>query len=309
MINKYLSRLLPLLFFIAAVVLAVPTVLAQQLESDNFAIASDELMVGSLNGESTNFNLIAENSPLTGSLESDGFSQLAVMLGVSAPTPTPAPSQSCNETCNNNSPCSGGLVCYRGRCRSNLDLKDTSCPSDTSTSTSTTTTTTTPTPTPVPITGFFGGEEEEELPSQLFDISLELDDNTISDITELVARVIFTSFGTEPTLVEMTFIILNEIEEELYRSQDSTVVQTELVFPKVFSDVDTTFEDGKYTLVLKTLYNDNVEDEFRAEFTIGEKAGFNLRFYLFALLVTLGISGIIIFLRKKKSKESKKLPR
>ena len=42
-----LGSLLPLLFFIVAVFLTVPTALAQQLESTNFAIFNDELMVDS----------------------------------------------------------------------------------------------------------------------------------------------------------------------------------------------------------------------------------------------------------------------
>ena len=102
----------------------------------------------------------------------------------------------------------------------------------------------------------------------------------------------------------MTFIILNAVGEEVYQSHDSTVVQTELVFPKYFSDVDTTFEDGKYVLVLKTLYNTDVEDEFRAEFTIGE-AGFNWKLYL----PILGVIFIFLFLlwkRRKKDEEEAK---
>ena len=294
--NRYLRCLLPLLFFVAAVVLGAPTALAQQLESDNFTISNDELMVGSLDGESSSFSLIGENSPLVGSSESDSFSQEGVILGESIPTPTPF-SRSCNEPCSSDSWCSGDLVCYGGRCRSSEDLDNTNCP---------VTSTATPTPTPTPRAFFPRIREfiEELLPSQLFDISLEIDDSTISDITELVARVIFTSFGTESTPVEMTFTIVNDVGGEVYQSHDSTVVQTELVFPKYFRDVDTPFEDGKYTLVLTTLYNVDVEDEFKADFWIGIKPPIWRSIWFWVGIGGLLTTIIVIVVIKKRRKKT-----
>ena len=293
------------LVLIISVLFLVPiSVNAEDLESENFVISNDELMVGSLDGESSSFSLIGKNSPLVGSLESDNFSQEGVVLGESIPTPTPTPTpttdtdRSCNESCSVDSQCSGDLVCYGGRCRSDEDLDSISCPV-----TSTSTTTPTPTPTPGLITRFFRELLEEELPGQLFDISLEIDDTTISDIKELVARVIFTSFGTEPTPVDLTFRILDEQGKEVYFEKDEITVETEEVLAKKFENLD--LPDGKYTLKLTTLYNVDVEDEFTAEFTIGEEAGFNWKLYL---PIFLGIVFIFFFLlwKKRKEKEEKK---
>ena len=134
MMNKYLHRLLPLLLltFTAVVVLVAPTALAEQLESDNFAISNDELMVGSLDGESSNFSVIGENSPLVGSLESDNFSQEGVILGENVPSPSPdstsvsPPSRSCNEPCSNDDWCSGDLICLNASCRHSACVDNTS---------------------------------------------------------------------------------------------------------------------------------------------------------------------------------------
>ncbi len=299
MINKYLRRLLPLLFFIAAVALAAPTVLAQQLESDNFIISNDELMVGSLEGESTSFTVIGENSPLVGSSESDSFSQEGVILGENIPSPTPFTTYSCNEPCATDSSCSGDLVCYGGRCRSTENLDDTSCPSPPSTATPT------PTPTPGPFRRFFR-ELFEELPGQLFDISLELDDTTIDNIKELVARVIFESFGTEATPVDMTFVIVDEGGQEMYQVLGDIVVETEAVFTQAFENVEIDFPDGKYTLILTTLYSEYVEDEFRVDFWIGIKPPITQSVWFWIgiggglLLITTAI--IIVIKRRKKKK-------
>ncbi len=295
MMNRYLRCLLPLLFFVAAVALGAPTALAQQLESDNFIISNDELMVGSLDGESSSFSLIGKNSPLVGSLESDNFSQEGVLLGENVPTPTSTsistPSRSCNEPCSNDGWCSGDLVCYGNRCRSSLDLDDTSCPSPP---------TATPTPTPGLITRFF------QRLSQLFDISLELDDNTIDDIKELVARVIFESFGTEPTPVDMTFVVVSEEDGEMYRVLADTVVETEAVYTQTFENVEIDFSDGKYTLVLTTLYNVDVEDEFKADFWIGIKPPIWRSIWFWVGIGGLLTTIIVIVVIKKRKKKEKK---
>ena len=106
----------------------------------------------------------------------------------------------------------------------------------------------------------------EEIPSQLFDIGLELEDNSISNFKKLVAIVTFESFGTEPTPVNLLFTILNETGGEVHSEDDYIVVETEEVLRKSFEGVD--LPRGKYTFILTTLYNVDVVDEFRQEFEI-----------------------------------------
>ena len=107
------------------------------------------------------------------------------------------------------------------------------------------------------------------IPAQLFDISLALDDSLIQDSDELSAVVTFESFGAEPTPIELTFIILDETENEVYREGDSITVEVEEVLRKSFKGLN--LPEGKYSLVLHTLYNVNVFDEFRQEFEIAKK--------------------------------------
>lgn len=106
---------------------------------------------------------------------------------------------------------------------------------------------------------------ETTLPRQLFDISFELDDAVIVGAENLVARVMFTSFGTQATPVVLTFTI-EKAGGEIYSEKDHIIVETERVLTKKFERL--TLSPGKYTLVLKTLYNVDVEDEFRKDFTV-----------------------------------------
>jgi len=106
------------------------------------------------------------------------------------------------------------------------------------------------------------------VPEQLFDITFTLDDYLIQSLDELTAIVTFESFGTMPTPVNLLFTILNETGEEVYTKNDSVIVTTEVVLIKSFENIDINLKQGKYTIILTTLYNVNVEDEFRQEFEV-----------------------------------------
>lgn len=107
-----------------------------------------------------------------------------------------------------------------------------------------------------------------QIPSELFDIALIVDKTQITNVSELTARVTFVSFGNKDTPVEMTFTIVDEKGKEYYRSVDNTTIQTEGVFNKTFEGL--LLDKGKYTLVLNTLYNTNIRDEFKQNFEINE---------------------------------------
>lgn len=162
----------------------------------------------------------------------------------------------------------------------------------------------------------FGGEEDDEggdgednLPEQLFDISLELDDPIVSSVKKLAARVIFVSFGTEPTPVDLAFFILDEEENEVYQWEGSgvdIVVETEAVFNKTFEDAPD-LPLGKYTLVATTLYNVDVKDEFKAEFEIKPESRLKsiLESWWFWTIVALALGAIFFLWFKKKNKAGK----
>jgi len=103
-------------------------------------------------------------------------------------------------------------------------------------------------------------------PEQLFDINLELDQAIISKIEDMGLRVMFTSFGTVPTPVDMTFDILDSNGNVLHSEKASTIVETEEVYNKKINNFSLT--PGNYTLRLTTLYNKNVKDEFYQPFEI-----------------------------------------
>ena len=111
--------------------------------------------------------------------------------------------------------------------------------------------------------------KEEERPNQLFDIIFEIDDSLILNINELVTRVTFESFGTEPTPVNLTYIIVDEMGKTLHVEKDYLTVETEKIFTKKFEGLDLDY--GKYAIYLKTLYNVDVEDDFVKRFEIRSK--------------------------------------
>ena len=127
---------------------------------------------------------------------------------------------------------------------------------------------------------------------QLFDIRFELEDSLIINTENLVTRVIFESFGTEPTPVDMEFIFLGEGGQEIYK-------ETEKVFTKKFEGFR--FEEGEYTLVLKTLYNVDVEDEFRRKFEVKKEGRYRLGAWISWIIIVF-LLGFIFFVLKKQSR-------
>ena len=119
---------------------------------------------------------------------------------------------------------------------------------------------------------FEDDEDEGRSSGQLFDIKLEIDERKVEKIQDLVARVTFESFGTEPTPVDMAFTIVDEngLPAYVFEGKEADItVETEGVYTKTFEDAPN-FALGNYTLVLKTLYNTDVEDEFTQTFAISE---------------------------------------
>jgi len=135
-------------------------------------------------------------------------------------------------------------------------------------------------------------ENKTQSPSQLFDIKLELASATINNTNELSAVITFASFGTVPTFVDLAYSILNSSGKEVYNEKGNVTVTTEQIVRKNFESLN--LPDGKYTLVLTTVYGDNVKGEFGQEFSVG-KAGV-LQYNTQNNCLFMIISGIIIAL-------------
>ena len=140
----------------------------------------------------------------------------------------------------------------------------------------------------------------EELIKQLFDITFNLVDKSIESVSELVAVVTFESFGTEPTPVKLLFTILDENGNEVHSEEDQITVETEEILRRTFGGVE--LVEGKYTLILTTLYNVNVVDEFRQEFEIlGTKTDkisqeFKENFLIYGSILFLIITVLLILM-------------
>lgn len=104
------------------------------------------------------------------------------------------------------------------------------------------------------------------LPSALFDIHVELADDTVTSPEPLVARTIFQSFGSIATPVDIFFTVVDSTGKVFAEAQESVVVETETVFTKRFEELN--LPVGHYTLRVNTRYKGNVEDEFSAPFTV-----------------------------------------
>ena len=133
-------------------------------------------------------------------------------------------------------------------------------------------------------------------PRQLFDIKLELEEKEIYNVRELVAWTRFESFGVEPTPVNLTFIILDRRGREVYVKKESIVVETERFVVERFKGLD--LEPGEYVLILKTLYNTDVEDAFEQEFAFKERI--ERWVYAIAGFVVLAFIYLIVLWRKRK---------
>jgi len=142
-----------------------------------------------------------------------------------------------------------------------------------------------------------------ELPKQLFDIKLELAHYTVYAPEDLAAWVRLESFGTEPTPINLIYIILDKQENVVYTKENYLVVETEEFVVERFEDLD--LDPGKYSLLLKTLYNIDIEDEFRQDFEVKSK----LRIWIYIITgfvifgIVYGVVDLIIFMRKRKRKK------
>lgn len=139
---------------------------------------------------------------------------------------------------------------------------------------------------------------------QLFDIKFELDRKTVEKVEDLTARVSFESFGSEPTPVNMLFTFLDDEGNEIYAEENSAIVETEKILTKKFTYLG--FEKGDYTLVLTTLYNVDVEDEFREKFTIRGKRNYEWLNWLSFALNFLFLFLIVFLFRRSSFVEGKR---
>ncbi|MCK5603309.1 hypothetical protein KAR91_15605, partial [Candidatus Pacearchaeota archaeon] len=112
-------------------------------------------------------------------------------------------------------------------------------------------------------------EGEEDEGEELLDIKVTLEDNDLSDSADLVAFVELESFGKKSPTIDISYYIPDKSTGFIYARTQTDVVQTEKTVRRDFSDLE--LAPGKYTLLVKTHYGEDVLDEFTQSFTITEE--------------------------------------
>ena len=144
-----------------------------------------------------------------------------------------------------------------------------------------------------------------EIVEQLFDINFIIESPVIRNSGDLVAKTQFTSFGTVPTPVSMAYRIEDIGGKVVYTEKDEVTVETEKLVIKEFKSLN--LIEGKYRLILTTIYGDNIKDEFRQEFEVKNAPAQSKKIFTRAwaiLFVIVGICALIIYLFKKRKKEN-----
>ncbi len=100
--------------------------------------------------------------------------------------------------------------------------------------------------------------EPESIPEELFDITFDLEENSLSSSDKLVVWITLQNFGRRYVPARLIYIVTDEQSEEVYRNFEEVRVYSDESLIKTFSDLD--LEKGKYNLMLEVEYAGIVED-------------------------------------------------
>ena len=139
------------------------------------------------------------------------------------------------------------------------------------------------------------------IPKQLLDVVLSIENNALSNSSDLVGVVSFTSFGKEPADISTTYRVFDKEGRVLYTSRGQVIVYTNKLETIYFKDLE--LPAGDYNLELEINYF-NVTDKFRQEFRVigsslvGASAeALNIPGMVLIIVAALGIAGVIYMLR------------
>lgn len=139
----------------------------------------------------------------------------------------------------------------------------------------------------------------KDAPLELFDISLEIEEYTITVENPIIARVFFQSFGRVPTPVDMFFTITDEYGSVVASSEENIVVETEAVYTKQFEALG--LSRGDYILHVVTRYNAGVEDSFTKPFSVVLSKRLWWAFGAVGIgVICVGAFVAVFFIRRKK---------
>ncbi len=136
--------------------------------------------------------------------------------------------------------------------------------------------------------------------NQLFDIKLTLEKDILITEDNLTALVKFENFGSDFPLVRLNYQILDDNGNVIHSERDFIIVQTERVVKKTFTNLN--LKKGNYHLVLTTLYNINITDDFRQDFIVKSLSFEEFVSYVFKKklidvgVISLFLMGLILYL-------------
>ena len=132
---------------------------------------------------------------------------------------------------------------------------------------------------------------------RLFDIKFELESALLEKSSDLVSRIRFESFGKVLTLVNLEYKITDFEGKERYSEKNEVMVETEKLVAKEFDGLN--LEKGKYVLILTTLYNKDVKDEFKQSFEVNglpvSKGWPVIAIWTTLILFITGVIGYIVY--------------
>lgn len=139
--------------------------------------------------------------------------------------------------------------------------------------------------------------EKEKLSEPLFNVSVSLENTAIARAGDLTSIVIFENFGKALIPVDLTYTILNDQRQIVFKDMETVLVETERAIRKRFTNLN--LLSGMYTLVVKTQYNLDVIDEFTNDFVVGEvsKGGiFTSVLFWIWLVIFLAFTNILLLI-------------
>lgn len=112
-------------------------------------------------------------------------------------------------------------------------------------------------------------KKEVKIPADLFDIKLDLEERRIINSKDLTAIVTYDNFGGTPTYLEWVFDIYDSQGNFIHSQGGDILVEIEEFQRVTFNELD--LAPGKYKLVFKIQYGEEVYDEFEEPFYVGEE--------------------------------------
>ena len=150
-------------------------------------------------------------------------------------------------------------------------------------------------------------KDDSSLPKDLFDITFEILDKTISSINDLSTKISFENFGSTKTDVTIKIKIYHNTL--VYEKSINLTIQTQEILIENFKDLNSSnFPDGSYKIVLTSYYGRGVTNNFEDSFTISKNTEIIdiLKLVGIISLVSISIISSIIYLTRFKPNILKK---